>query len=150
MDIIAAYPGYDFIDSGYFGFDASEDIIHYSSDELSSNEGRLSLLHEISHALLGHFNFLNDFELLIMETQAWHLTKKLCLKFGVGINDAYIEACIATYDHWLSSRSCCPQCGNFCLPTKQSSVFRCFLCNCAWEASANPHEAVRLTVLSYS
>ncbi len=148
MDIIRSYPNYSFVSSGYFAFDASEELVHYDESELGSNEGRLSLLHEISHAELGHFTFTNDFELLVMEAQAWHLTKRLCNEHGVRINDIYIQSCIDTYDHWLSTRSSCPHCKNFCLPgTKDPHNFRCFLCGCKWQASSNPHDAITLTVL---
>ncbi len=148
MDIIASYAKYTFVPSGYFAFDASEETIHYDEAEIQSNKGKLSLLHEVSHAELGHFTFSNDFELLIMEAQAWHLTKRLCNRFDVPVDDAYIQECINSYDHWLSTRSSCPHCYNFCLPTKDPHTFRCFLCGCSWQASANPHEAITLTVLS--
>lgn len=148
MDIMTSFNRHQFVDSGYFAYDASEDVIHYDGSELGSNQGRLSLLHEISHAELGHFSFINDFELLIMEAQAWHLTKQLSSDFAVEVDDAYIQACIDTYDHWLSKRSCCPDCKNFCLPTKNRHVFTCFLCGCRWEASTNPHEPASVAILT--
>ena len=63
MEIIAAYPEQRFLPAGYFAYDASEDIVNYDPGLLRRNSGKLALLHEISHAILGHFHYRFDFEL---------------------------------------------------------------------------------------
>lgn len=148
MDIVNHYSELSFEPTDYFAFSASEDKIFFDNNELStqSNESRLALLHEVSHALLGHFTYSSDFELLIMEAQAWHKTKELCEYFDVVVDNSYIQDCIDSYDHWLTARSTCPNCQNLCLNSKQPDSYSCFVCSCAWHASSDRFSRVSLTI----
>src|SRR3989338_4216641 len=43
---------------------------------------RFGVLHELAHALLSHTSYQSDFELLKMESEAWHLARKTRPKIG--------------------------------------------------------------------
>lgn len=150
MDIMRHYNELKFEPIDYFAFSASEDVVYYDHVELASdsNEARLALLHEISHALLGHFTYSSDFELMIMEAEAWHKTKQLCDSFGVQLDEAYIEDCIHSYDHWLTTRSTCPNCKNFCLSSKQPDTYRCFVCGCKWQTTSDRFSRVEQSIIA--
>ncbi len=149
MDIVAHYNELIFEPSDYFAFSASEECIYFDEAELAHNHGRLALLHEVSHALLGHFTYASDFELLVMEAQAWHKTAELCEAFDVSVDHTYINACIDSYDAWLCDRSTCPRCNNLCLATRQNQDrYRCFSCGCRWQATSNRFDKVGITVLT--
>lgn len=134
MEIIAHFPGIHFIESSYFAYDAAEDEIHYDSVRLNSAIGRLSLLHEISHYLLGHFHYNFDIELLMMEVAAWDKTRELAQQLSVTADEHYIADCIDSYDNWLTKRATCPVCHNFCLQQNETE-FRCFVCDTRWRVS---------------
>ena len=149
MDIIGHYNNLVFEPVGHFAFSSSDDVIYYDHVQLKreTNEARLALLHEVSHALLGHFTYASDFELLVMEAEAWHKTMQLCDDFGVRVDQAYIEDCISTYDAWLTARSTCPACQNLCLSSKQPDIYTCFACGAKWLASSDRFNRVEQTQL---
>ncbi len=93
------------------------------------------LLHELAHALLGHTNYHSDFELLKLESLAWHTAAEIGKKYGVIIDEDHIQNCLDTYRDWLHRRSKCPTCGVHVL---QSSVhsYKCFNCGASWQVSA--------------
>lgn len=95
---------------------------------------RFSVLHELAHALLGHTNYQSDFELLKMESEAWHLASQIGLKYGVSISENHIQNCLDTYREWLHHRSKCPACGMHVLQEDGSS-YKCFNCSAAWKVS---------------
>ena len=97
MEIISAYPKQKFLPAGYFAYDASDDVINYDPVMLESTDGKLALLHEISHATLGHFHYRFDFELFAMEMDAWNLTRKLAHKHSLKLNESYISDCMESY-----------------------------------------------------
>lgn len=134
MEIIAHFPQLSFVDSSYFAYDASEDQIYYDGKRLPTSIGKLSLLHEISHCLLGHFHYNSDIELLMMELAAWDKTRQLAAKHGVDASESYIRSCVTTYDNWLTKRATCPVCQNFCLQHDEAE-FRCFVCSAKWRVS---------------
>lgn len=134
MDIIRSFDELTFLPSGYFAYDAASEVINYNPDDLQEHLGRLSLVHEISHALLNHFNYSYDIELLLMEIDAWAKTRELCNKLGLAVDEDYISDCIESYDSWLTARSTCPKCNNFCMQ-KAPNRFRCFLCGCEWKVN---------------
>ncbi len=96
---------------------------------------RFGILHELAHALLGHANYQSDFELLKMESQAWHLASKIGLKYGVTISEDHIQNCLDTYRDWLHRRSQCPTCGMHVLQDSSSS-YKCFNCSTSWNVSS--------------
>jgi hypothetical protein len=146
MEIIAAYPEQRFLPAGYFAYDASEDIVNYDPGLLRRNSGKLALLHEISHALLGHFHYRFDFELFAMEMDAWNMTRLLAIKHAVGVQESYINECMDSYDIWLTKRGTCPRCNQFNLQSKPNE-FRCYRCLTRWKVSQDIQSSIRRVVI---
>lgn len=134
MEIIASEPDLLFVPNGYFAYDAALELINYDPSALNTNEGKLSLVHEIAHARLGHFHYGSDFELLLMEIDAWCLTRKLAKQYKLTLDKHFIDHCIETYDNWLSARSTCPSCQTFCLEDSPHQ-FHCFSCGTDWRVN---------------
>ncbi len=102
------------------------------SEEVSSS---WSLLHETSHALLGHTSYKADVELLHLEVAAWNHAIAIGYDYGITIDDDYVQDCLDTYRDWLYRRSLCPGCGSQCLQDDESSHYRCFNCHTRWHVS---------------
>lgn len=147
MELIASYPEHRFLPAGYFAYDASEDVINYDPGQIDKTDGKLALLHEISHALLGHFHYRFDFELFAMEMDAWNMTKSLARKHKVKINHSYIEECMNSYDRWLTKRGTCPKCNEFNIQN-QPNQFTCHRCQTAWKVSDNIQSSIRRKIIS--
>ncbi|MBI2592082.1 ImmA/IrrE family metallo-endopeptidase [Candidatus Saccharibacteria bacterium] len=96
---------------------------------------RFGVLHELSHALLGHTTYHSDFELLKKESEAWHLASEIGLKYGVTISEDHIQNCLDTYRDWLHQRSQCPACGMHALQ-RDSRTYKCFNCAARWRVSS--------------
>jgi hypothetical protein len=97
--------------------------------------GRYGLLHELAHALLNHQNYKNDFELLKLESQAWHKAAKIGKKYDVDIDEDHIQNCLDTYRDWLHRRSKCPNCGVHAAQT-DARTYKCFNSGASWNLSA--------------
>jgi len=98
-----------------------------------------SLLHETSHALLGHTDFRSDFELLSLEVAAWERAQKLAQELGQApIDTEYIEDCLDTYRDWLHKRATCPSCGQASLQTSDRA-YACLNCSATWQVTQNRH-----------
>lgn len=134
MEIIKYFSDIEFVPSGFFAYSASEDLINYDPECIEDDLGKLDLLHEISHYLLGHIDYDYDIELLLMEVAAWDKTKELTKKFDVIIDQDYVDECIDTYDKWLNARSTCPECDNFSLQLSEG-IYKCFICKTVWKVN---------------
>ncbi|MBR3157231.1 TFIIB-type zinc finger domain-containing protein [Candidatus Saccharibacteria bacterium] len=93
----------------------------------------LVLLHEVSHAILKHRDFGTDIERLKMESAAWEKAQELAERYGVEIDEEFIQDELDTYRDWLHKKSRCPECGltRFQTPDGQYHCPRCneFLAN---------------------
>lgn len=141
MEIIAQYKQYQFLPAGFFSYDAAEEVINYDPIRLQRAQGKISLLHEISHCELGHFNYQYDIELLMMEIDAWYYTKKLANKHNIALDEKYVQDCINSYEDWLTKRATCPMCDNFCFE-KSKNLYSCFICDTHWKVSSEPQKRV--------
>ncbi len=74
-------------------------------------QAELLLLHELSHALLGHRTFKTDIERLRMESDAWAKAKELAAKYSIPVDENFIEDQLDTYRDWLHAKSKCKKCG---------------------------------------
>lgn len=128
------YPDLTFISGKNEHWSPKSKTITYIPDR-SWEEFSFGLLHELSHALLGHQDYKTDFELLKLEGEAWELAAKLGKKYGVKISDDYIQNCLDTYRDWLHKRSGCPKCGMRSLQ-KDNDTYKCFNCGTAWKVSS--------------
>lgn len=99
--------------------------------------GVWSLLHETSHALLGHSGYGSDFELVRLEAKTWERTKQLAAELGVTVNEDHIQDCLDTYRDWLHGRSICPRCGNKSVQQPGGRQYRCFNCHMIWRVSTS-------------
>lgn len=142
MELLAAYPQYDFVESDEFLFDAADDLIYYSPPDLQHLRGKIALLHEVSHAQLHHFDYSSDLELVLMECRAWQRTRELALSHCLALDDIYISDCLAAYSEWLDNRAICPECQNFSLQSS-TETYTCFRCQTQWRIKTDALDRLR-------
>ena len=129
------YPQLQFRQADHFYWSPKEQIIFYQNKACDIFYWKL--LHEISHALLGHKSYHSDVELLQLEVAAWDKAQQLAVEFKLPpIDDNYTQDCLDTYRDWLHKRSTCPTCGTRSL---QESVenYHCFNCQTEWHVSSS-------------
>ena len=88
----------------------------------------LLLLHELSHALLGHRSFITDIERIKMESDAWAKTRELADKYNIVPDEDFIETQLDTYRDWLHTRSKCKKCGLTRYQTRDG-IYHCPFCD---------------------
>lgn len=88
---------------------------------------KLLLLHELSHALLGHKSYSRDIDRVKMESEAWEKAKELASHYGVEVDENLIQDELDTYREWLHQKSRCPRCGltRFQTPDSKYHCPRC-------------------------
>ena len=131
------FPELTFRSGTRFSWSPSQQIVYFAPTA-TEETGAWSLLHEVGHALLGHTDFANDFELLQMEVAAWSEAVRLGKRYGYTIEDDHIQDCLDTYRDWLHQRSTCPTCGTVSLQ-KDSATYHCFNCREEWHVAQNRH-----------
>lgn len=125
------FPKINFIEGDEFVWSSSESQICYNRSKIDSNEGQLTLLHEVGHAILKHETYDHDIDLLKHELAAWENAKELAEEYGVKIDQNYIENNLDSYRDWLKKRSTCPDCSFVNFQTSHR-VYDCFNCGCSW------------------
>lgn len=117
-----------------FSWSPSSSEISYKIDT-QDKSCSWSLLHETSHALLGHKSYSTDIELLRHEMYAWERARTLSQEMGIiCIPEDYIQDCLDTYRDWLYARSICPACTAKALQIS-TRLYRCLNCHCAWNVT---------------
>ena len=124
-----------FTKGDHFYWSPSNKQIFYSTEKNDPLSG-VTLLHELAHALLDHKTFNTDYDLLLMEVEAWEKAMELGDKYSVQITYDHIQDCLDTYRDWLYLRSICPKCGNNSLQ-KNSKTYECFNCSTNWKVSSS-------------
>ena len=114
-----AYPEFSFRPGSKFLFRPPKSIRYIESDD----NFRLLLLHELSHALLGHFSFDRSLERLQIERDAWSKTRELCLFHSVPFDEEFAEAELNTYRDWVHQKTLCKRCGLSCLEVSSESLY---------------------------
>ena len=76
---------------------------------------RLLLLHELAHALLGHFSYETSLERLEIERDAWEKTGKLCKTYSIPYLEEFAEEELDTYRNWTHQKTLCKNCGLTCI-----------------------------------
>lgn len=119
----ADYPDLIFKTGKKFAFRYPRTISIGSSESFDE----MLLLHEVSHALLGHQDYTQDLERVKMENAAWEKAKELALHYKVEIDEGLIQDELDTYRNWLHQKSRCPDCGltRFQTPDRQYHCPRC-------------------------
>ncbi len=118
-------PGQDFM------WSSSENTIYYDT---SIDNQPVYLLHELSHALLGHSYYDRDIELISMERQAWDYTVKLGPSYGIDVANDIVQTNLDSYRNWMHERSICPECESSGLQIKKN-IYTCPCCNHAWKVN---------------
>lgn len=134
-DIQELFPQFTFKNSGHFYWSPLEQVIYYNDSDISESAS-WSLLHELSHAVLGHTTYKTDLELLIMESEAWEQAKEITQTHDISIriSDDHIEDCLDTYRDWLHARSTCPTCALVGIQTS-AATYTCLNCRQKWKIS---------------
>ena len=101
------YTDISFVEAEQFSWSPSAKTVFYNT--AAPNASHL-LLHELSHALLGHRTYRRDIELVAMETAAWEKAKEYAETFNVRLSENAIQDHLDTYRDWLHARSSCPEC----------------------------------------
>ena len=115
----STYPNFSFKPGPKFLFRPKK-TIHYVE---SNDNFRLLLLHELSHALLGHFSYSKSLERLQIERDAWAKTRELCEQFSVNFDEDVAESELNTYRDWLHQKTLCKTCGLSCLEVNSESLY---------------------------
>ena len=138
-----AYPQFIFKPGEALFWSPKEQTIYYP--ETSNTEVIWGLLHETGHALLKHYIFTTDIDLLNKEIAAWRKAKQLASDYQTSIPDEHIEECLDSYRNWLHKRSECPGCGNHGLQDV-NKAYRCLNCAETWKvSSSNAYRPYRLS-----
>jgi len=110
----ANHPDLTFTEADSFSWAPHKQTIYYNS---TLPHAEALLLHELSHALLGHRAYRRDVELIAMETAAWKKAAEYAKEYAVEQvatdldgNDEVTQDHLDTYRDWLHARSTCPEC----------------------------------------
>ena len=125
------YPQFSFKLGDNFLWSSSDNTIYY--DRTSKNQS-VFLLHELSHALLGHASYMRDIQLITMERQAWDYTMELAPKYNVAISDEMVQSTLDSYRDWLHARSTCPSCKATGLQINKFA-YSCPACSHKWRVN---------------
>lgn len=125
------YPSLKFNENDRFYWSPKTNEIFYDH-QASGETAAWSLLHETGHALLEHQNYSYDYDLVLIEVEAWEKAKKIAQKFDIEIDSDHIQDCLDTYRDWLDKRCTCPTCGNKSLQDTTTGKYRCFNCATVW------------------
>jgi predicted RNA-binding Zn-ribbon protein involved in translation (DUF1610 family) len=128
------YPHILFVAGTRFAWHAEQQHIRYRSEAASTPRNIAALLHELSHALLGHANYRHDIELLQLEAAAWEQARKLAGQYQIVLDEDTIQDCLDTYRDWLHLRATCPTCFARSLQTSPSS-YQCHNCGAQWSVT---------------
>lgn len=101
------YPEFTFKLSKKFSFKPPRTIFYNDKDA----DIEPLILHEVSHAILGHSDFKVDIERLKMENEAWEKAKELAVKYNVQMDEDLIQEKLDSYRDWLFNKSKCKKCG---------------------------------------
>jgi hypothetical protein len=102
---------------------------------VNSREDKLTLLHEVGHAVLGHAHFNRDIDLIKIERAAWdYVRDTLAPRYGIKASEDDIEDMLDTYREWLHARSTCPQCRLTGIQT-EADRYHCVGCGNDWRVN---------------
>lgn len=121
------FPHLQFEPAETFAWSPDQQTITYADEPRTD----LLLLHELSHALLGHKDYSLDIELLRLESAAWDYAKGLANQYNVPLDDDLIEDNLDSYRDWLHARSACPNCQQIGIQN-QKNTYSCLNCRYSW------------------
>jgi hypothetical protein len=113
----------------------NQEIVYSETTREKNKTAAWSLLHETSHALLGHKNYQNDFQLVSMEVEAWERAKQLTHELALDeIDENHVQDCLDTYRDWLHKRCLCPNCETRSFQTT-AEQYSCHNCGAQWHVT---------------
>src|SRR5579884_4079162 len=95
------FPGLSFCAGKSFSWSPSNCQIIYKAQATLTSPCKWAILHELGHALLEHFSYASDFELLKLEVAAWHRAQTIAPTYSENISEDHIQNCLDTYREWL-------------------------------------------------
>ena len=119
-------------DHSYY-WSPKDTTVYYQAHD-PSEIGLWTMLHEVSHGLLNHTTYQSDYELVLLEVQAWEKAHELARTFHIAIHDDHVQDCLDSYRDWQYKRSLCPQCDLGGIQTDQGT-YTCLFCNGTWQVS---------------
>lgn len=129
----ADFPGVNFASGDDFYWSPRTKTVYYA--EKSGDDSQITLLHELSHALLDHRQFERDIDLLKIEREAWDYARDvLAPRYNFAISEDVIERMIDTYRDWLHARSTCPSCSMTGVQTAEAT-YHCLGCSRDWKVN---------------
>lgn len=128
------FPEFSFVESNQFSWHAGTKNVSYRKSTLSDEHALWAILHEVGHALLNHTDYTSDIELLQIEVAAWEKAHELASRYGLHINQDYIEDCLDSYRDWLHVRATCPTCLVRCLQAN-THTYQCHNCGTEWHVT---------------
>ena len=131
--IQADFPDITFEAGSHFSWHAKTRHVSYLPDA-DDPRSLWALLHELGHALLNHTDFSSDIELLNIEVAAWAEAHRLAEKYGITIDQNYIEDNLDSYRDWLHVRATCPTCYERSLQIDRHT-YRCHNCGTEWRVT---------------
>lgn len=130
------HPQLDFTPGTQFRWSPLKQQILFVKKQLAQPQGYWTILHELSHALLGHQGYSSDLDLVRMESAAWEHAHQLAEVYELSIPNDYIQNCLDTYRDWLHLRSACPRCTTHSLQQNEQN-YACYNCGHAWRVSTS-------------
>ncbi len=130
----ADYPHISFVQGKSFFWSPGDQTVTFAAHSEQPEVACWSLLHEVSHGILGHQSYKTDFELVQLEVQAWQHAQELAAAYGLEINADHIQDCLDTYRDWLHRRSTCPAC-TVNSAQKDPATYHCLNCRTVWKVS---------------
>ena len=125
------YPQFNFVSSDDFVWSPNNKTIYYDAKD---NHFIELLLHELSHAILGHSSYNRDIQLVAMERQAWEQATRLALDYKITIKESFIESTLDSYRDWIHDRSTCPKCNATGMQTEKNK-YKCPNCDYGWRVN---------------
>jgi Zn-dependent peptidase ImmA (M78 family) len=119
--------------SSYYWSPKDRVVFYQENDE--SEIGLWTLLHEACHGLLNHKSYQSDFELVLLEVEAWERAEQLAKTLDLVIDSDHVQDCLDSYRDWQYKRSLCPRCDLGGIQINASS-YKCMFCNDTWHVSA--------------
>ncbi len=126
------FPKLNFVESDEFLWSPTKMTVFFDPDSQYCHE---YTLHELSHAILGHQNYMQDIELLKLERDAWNYARNSMAKdYNVIIDEEIVQDNLDTYRDWLYARSTCPVCETTGIE-KKTQQYKCLACGHDWIAN---------------
>lgn len=125
-------PSITFREGATFVWSPEARQITYVSSDAESEPW--SLLHEVSHGLLGHTTYTSDIDLLQKEVEAWEKASALSTRYSIVIDQEFVQHCLDSYRDWLHKRSVCPACHLQGIQ-KSLDTYSCINCVNTWNVT---------------